>query len=76
MLKAHNEGISRINRQGINNFTRNGTLRTKENCSEDESNIEMSVSFDDTINLENTANIQNNAKNTKVGLINLGKVLK
>lgn len=74
MLKAHNEGIARINRQGINNLGLNGTIRTKQDSSEDESNNEMSVSFDDTFNQEETTEIQKNGKSIKIGLINIEKI--
>lgn len=73
-MKAHVEGIAKINNQGVSNITEKASSGTQENGSKNGSNNEKSGSCDDTINHKNTAELQNTAKNTEVGHIFLPKL--
>ena len=68
MLKAHVEGIPKVN-QGVSNTTDKDSMRTQENGSEKGSNNEKSESIDNTNNSKNTDEPPKNARNNKVGLI-------
>ena len=68
MLKAHVEGIPKVN-QVVSNTTDKDSMRTQENGSEKGSNNEKSESIDNTINSKNTDEPQKTVRNNKVSLI-------
>ena len=68
MLKAHIEGIPKVN-QGVSNTADKDSMRIQDNGSEKGSNNEKSESIDNTINSKNTDGPQKTERNNKVGLI-------